>query len=133
MDSLMPPRPPLKEDSFEMPLFPITIDNASPFKQSIRLSPTSTPLPLSPLEPMEAHELFCLAENSDDISEILDRLEPNQLLLCTWSYFQHCQRTAHQLEKEARLQRNLADSLLGELRQLQIDKILRPVVLKSRQ
>jgi hypothetical protein len=81
---------------------------------------------------MEAHELFCLAENSDDISEILDRLEPNQLLLRTWSYFQHCQRTAHHLEKEVRFQRNLADSLLGELRQLQIDKVLCPVVLKSR-
>jgi hypothetical protein len=132
MDSLTPPRPPLKEDSFEMPPFPIIIDNASPFEQSMRLSATSTPLPLSPLEPMEAHELFCLAENSDDISEILDRLEPNQLLLRTWSYFQHCQRTAHQLEKEARFQRNLADSLLGELRQLQIDEVLRPVVLKSR-
>jgi hypothetical protein len=139
MDSLTPPRPPLKEDSFEMPPFPIIIDNASPFERSIRLSTTSTPLPpspleppSSPLEPMEAHELFCLAENSDDISEILDRLEPNQLLLRTWSYFQHCQRTAHHLEKEARFQRNLADSLLGELRQLQIDEVLRPVVLKSR-
>jgi hypothetical protein len=139
MDSLTPPRPPLKEDSFEMPPFPITIDNASPFERSIRLSATSTPLPpspleppSSPLEPMEAHELFCLAENSDDISEILERLEPDQLLLRTWSYFQHCQRTAHQLEKEARFQRNLADSLLGELRQLQIDEVLRPVVLKSR-
>jgi hypothetical protein len=132
MDSLTPPRPPLKEDSFEMPPLPITIDNASPFEQSMRLSATSTPLPLSPLGPMEAHELFCLAENSDDISEILDRLEPNQLLLRTWSYFQHCQRTARQLEKEARFQRDLADSLLGELRQLQIDEVLRPVVLKSR-
>jgi hypothetical protein len=140
MDSLTPPRPPLKEDSFELsPLLPITIEIASPFEQPIRLSATSTPLPPSPLEPspsplepMEAHELFCLAENSDDISEILDRLEPDQLLLRTWSYFQHCQRTAHQLEKEARFQRNLADSLLGELRQLRIDEVLRPVVLKSR-
>jgi hypothetical protein len=133
MDSLTPPRPPLKEDSFELsPLLPITIEIASPFEQSIRLSATSTPLPPSPLEPMEAYELYCLAENSDDISEILELLEPNNHLLRTWSYFQHCQHTAHKLEKEARFQRNLADSLLGELRQLRIDEILRPVIVKAR-
>jgi hypothetical protein len=133
MDSLTPPRPPLKEDSFELsPLLPITIEIASPFEQSIRLSATSTPLPLSPLEPMEAYELYCLAENTDDISEILELLEPDNHLLRTWSYFQHCQHTAHKLEKEAWFQRNLADSLLGELQQLQIDEILRPVIVKAR-
>ena len=93
---------------------------------------TSTLLPPSPLELMEAYELFRLAENSDVISEILDLLEPDELLKCTWSYFQHCQQTTQKLEKEARFQKDLADSLLGELQQLNIDKVLHPVVVKAR-
>ena len=119
MDSLALPRLPFKENFFEIsqpPPFPIPIKTVSPFEQSIRLSATSALLPLSPLEPMEAYELFCLAENSDDISEILDLLEPDELLKHTWSYFQHCQQTTQKLEKEARFQKDLADSLLGELR-----------------
>ena len=67
---------------------------------------------------------FHLAENSDDISEILDLLESNELLLHTWSYFQHCQQTAQKLEKEARFQKDLAESLLGDLRTLKINEIL---------
>ena len=129
MESLMLPHEfPYKEDSFENSpaMIPITIDNASPSEPSRRLSPTSIPLPLSPitLEPMDAYECFRLAENSEDISKILDLLEPNELLLCTWSYFQHCQQTAQKLEKEARFQKDLAKSLLGDLRTLKIDKIL---------
>ena len=64
---------------------------------------------------MDAYECFCLAENSDDISEILDLLEPNELLLRTWSYFQHCQQTAQKLEKEARFQKDLAEDLMTDL------------------
>ena len=60
---------------------------------------------------MDAYECFRLAENSDDISKILDLLESNELLLCTWSYFQHCQQTAQKLEKEARFQKDLAEDL----------------------
>ena len=64
---------------------------------------------------MDAYECFHLAENSDNISEILDLLEPNELLLRTWSYFQHCQQTAQKLEKEARFQKDLTKSLLENL------------------
>ena len=81
---------------------------------------------------MDAYECFHLTENSDDISEILDLLEPNELLLCTWSYFQHCQQTAQKLEKEARFQKDLAESLLGDLQTLKIDEILRPIIIKAR-
>ena len=124
MESLIPPHKlPYKEDSFENSpaTILITIDNASPSRQ---LLPTSIPLPPSPitLKPMDTYECFCLAENSDDISEILDLLEPNELLLCTWSYFQHHQQTAQKLEKEAWFQKDLAKSLLGDLRTLKIDK-----------
>ena len=134
MESLIPPHKfPYKEDSFENSpaTIPITINNASPSRQ---LSLTSIPLPPSPiaLKPMDAYECFHLAENSNDISEILDLLEPNELLLCTWSYFQHCQQTTQKLEKEARFQKDLTESLLGDLRMLKIDKILQPVIAKAR-
>ena len=107
---------PYKEDSFENSpaTIPITIENASPLKTLRRLSPTSTPFPPSPTilnEQMDAYECFRLAENSDDISKILDLLESNELLLRTWSYFQHCQQTAQKLEKEARFQKDLAEDL----------------------
>ena len=120
---------PYKEDSFKNSpsTIPITIDNASPLETLRRLSPTSIPLPPSPTilnKPMDAYECFLLAENSDNISEILDLLEPNELLLCMWSYFQHCQQTAQKLEKEARFQKDLAEGLMGDLRILKIDEIL---------
>ena len=130
MELLTPSREfPYKEDSFEnSPVtIPITIENTSPLETSRRLSPTSTPFPPSPTilnEQMDAYECFCLAENSDDISEILDLLEPNKLLLCTWSYFQHCQQTTHKLEKEARFQKDLMEDLMTDLRTLGIDEIL---------
>ena len=127
---------PYKEDSFENSpsTIPITVDNASPLEILRQLSPTLIPLPPSPttLEPMDAYECFRLAENSDDISEILDLLEPNELLLHTWSYFQHCQQTAQKLEKEARFQKDLTESLLGNLRILKINKILQPIIVKAR-
>ena len=82
---------------------------------------------------MDTYECFRLAENSDDISEILDLLEPNELLFHTWSYFQHCQKTAQKLEKEAWFQKDLAKSLLENLQILKIDEILRPIIVKARQ
>ena len=88
--------------------------------------------PLTTLEPMDAYECFRLAENSDDISEILDLLEPNKLLLHTWSYFQHYQQTAQKLEKEAWFQKDLAESLLGNLWILKINEILWPIIVKAR-
>ena len=121
MELLTPSREfPYKEDSFENSpaTIPITIESASPLETSRQLSPTSTPFPPSPTilnEQMDTYECFCLAENSDDISEILDLLEPNELLLCTWSYFQHCQQTAQKLEKEARFQKDLAEDLMADL------------------
>ena len=134
MESLIPSHKfPYKEDSFKNSpaTIPITNDNASPSRQ---LSLTSIPLPLSPitLEPMDAYECFYLAENSNNISEILDLLEPNELLLRTWPYFQHCQQTAQKLEKEAQFQKDLTESLLGNLRMLKIDEILQPVIAKAR-
>ena len=73
---------------------------------------------------MDAYECFRLAENSDDISEILDLLEPNELLLRTWSYFQHCRQTTQKLEKEVRFQKDLADGLMEDLRRYGIDEVL---------
>ena len=120
---------PYKEDSFKNSpsTIPITVDNASPLEILRQLSPTSIPLPPSPTilnEPMDMYECFCLAENSNNISEILDLLEPNELLLRTWSYFQHCQQTTQKLEKEARFQKDLAEGLMGDLRVLKIDEVL---------
>ena len=135
MDSLTLPRTSFKENSFEIPQPPqflIMIETVSPFEQSIWLSATSTPLPLSPLKPMDAYELFHLAESSDDISKIMDLLEPDKLLKCMWSYFQHCQQTAQKLEKEAQFQKGLANSLLGELQQLYVNEVLCPVIVKAR-
>ena len=128
---------PYKEDSFENSpsTIPITVDNASPLEILRQLSPTSIPLPPSPTilnEPMDAYECFRLAENSNNISEILDLLEPNELLLHTWSYFQHCQQMAQKLEKEARFQKDLAEGLMGDLRMLKIDEVLRPIIAKAR-
>ena len=138
MDSLTPSREfPYKEDSFKNSpaTIPITIENASPLETLRRLSPTSTPLPPSPTtrnEFMDAYECFRLAENSDDISEILDLLEPNELLLRTWSYFQHCRQTTQKLEKEVRFQKDLADGLMEDLRKYGINEVLRPVIAKAR-
>ena len=128
---------PYKEDSFENSpsTIPITVDNASPLETLRRLSPTSIPLPPSPTtlnEFMDAYECFRLAENSDNISEILDLLEPNELLLRTWSYFQHCQQTAQKLEKEARFQKDLTEGLMGDLRMLKINEVLQPIITKAR-
>ena len=138
MDSLTPSREfPYKEDSFENSpaTIPIIIENVSPLETLRRLSPTSTPLPPSPTtrnEQMEAYECFRLAENSDNISEILDLLEPNELLLQTWSYFQHCRQTTQKLEKEVRFQKDLADGLMEDLRRYGIDEVLQPVIAKAR-
>ena len=64
---------------------------------------------------MDAYELFWLSENIDDIGKIVELLEPNPLLLWTWSYFGHCQQTTRKLEEEVQYQKDSAESLLGEL------------------
>ena len=88
MDFLAPPELPHQETP-QSPLFPITIETPSPYEYLVDLSITST-LP-RPLKPMDAYELFWLSENIDDINRIVELLEPNPLLLRTWSYFAHCQ------------------------------------------
>ena len=128
---------PYKEDSFKNSpsTILITVNNTSPLEILRQLSPTSIPLPPSPTtlnEPMDVYECFRLTENSDNISEILDLLEPNELLLHTWSYFQHCQQTAQKLEKEAWFQKDLAESLMGNLQMLKINEILWPIITKAR-
>ena len=81
---------------------------------------------------MDAFELFWLSENIDDINKIVKLLEPNPLMLRTWSYFGHCQRTARELEKEMRYQKDSAESLLMELQTLGIDETLRPIIAEAR-
>ena len=88
MDSLTPPQLPHQETPGS-PSFPVTIETPSPYEYPVDLSATSTPP--RPLEPMEAYKLFWLSENIDDISKIVELLEPNLLMLRTWSYFGHCQ------------------------------------------
>ena len=129
MDSLAPPELPHQE-TLVSPSFPITIETPSPYEYPVDLSATSTPPHL--LEPMDAYELFWLSENIDDISKIIELLEPNPLMLRTWSYFGHCQRTARKLEEEVRYQKDSAESLLEELRRLGIDEVLCPLISKAR-
>ena len=113
MDSLAPPELPHQETPGS-PSFPITVKTLSPYEYPVDLSATSNPP--QPLEPMDAFELFWLSENIDNISKIVELLEPNPLMLRTWSYFGDCQRTARELEKEVRYQKDSAESLLEELR-----------------
>ena len=113
MYSLAPPKLPHQETPGS-PSFPVTIETPSPYKYPVDLSATSTPP--QPLKPMDAFELFWLSENIDDISKIVELLEPNPLMLRMWSYFRHCQRTARELEKEVQYQKDSAESLLEELR-----------------
>ena len=112
MDSLTPPELP-HSGTPGSPSFPVTVETPSPYENLIDLSSTSTPP--RPIEPMDAFELFWLSENIDDINKIVELLEPNPLMLRTWSYFGHCQRTARELEKEVRYQKDSAESLLMEL------------------
>ena len=113
MDSLTPPKLP-HSGTPGSPSFPVTIETLSPYEYPVDLSATST-LP-RPLEPMDTFKLFWLSENIDDISKIIELLEPNPLMLRTWSYFGHCQRTTRELEKEVQYQKDSAESLLMELR-----------------
>ena len=129
MDSLAPPKLPHQETPGS-PSFPVTIETPSPYKYPVDLSATSTPP--QPLEPMDTFELFWLSKNIDDISKIVELLEPNPLMLWTWSYFGHCQRTARELEKEVQYQKDSAESLLEELQRLGIDKVLCPLISEAR-
>ena len=81
---------------------------------------------------MDAYKLFHLSENIDNINRIIELLEPNKLLLWTWSYFGHCQWTARKLEEEMWYQKDSAEDLLVELRKLKIDKVLHPLVAEAR-
>ena len=130
MDSLAPPELP-HSGTPGSPSFPVTVKTPSPYENLIDLSSTST-LP-RPIEPMDAFELFWLSENINDISKIMELLEPNPLMLWTWSYFGHCQRTARELEKEVRYQKDSTESLLMELRWLGIDETLCPLIVEARQ
>ena len=129
MDSLAPPKLPHQETPGS-PSFPITVETPSPYEYPVDLSETSTPL--RPIEPMDAFELFWLSKNIDDINQIVELLEPNPLMLRTWSYFGHCQQTARELEKEVQYQKNSAKSLLMELRHLGIDEVLCPIIAEAR-
>ena len=129
MDSLAPPDLPHQETPGS-PSFPITVKTPSPYENPIDLSTTTTSP--RPIEPMDTFELFWLSENIDDINKIVELLEPNPLMLRTWSYFGHCQRTARELEKEMRYQKDSAESLLLELRHLGIDETLRPIIAEAR-
>ena len=129
MDSLAPPKLPHQETP-RSPSFPVTIETPSPYEYLVDLSATSTPP--QPLEPMDAFELFWLSENINDISKIVELLEPNPLMLRTWSYFGHCQRTTRELEKEVWYQKDSAESLLEELRRLGIDEALHPLIAEAR-
>ena len=79
-----------------------------------------------------AFRSFCQTHNIDDISKIVELLEPNLLLLWTWSYFGHCQQTARKLEEEVRYQKDSAESLLEELQRLGIDEVLCPLIAEAR-
>ena len=129
MDSLTLPELPHQETPGS-PSFPVTVETPSPYEYPVDLLDTSTPP--RPLEPMDAFELFWLSENIDDINQIVELLEPNPLMLQTWSYFGHCQRTARELEKEMRYQKDSTESLLLELRALGIDETLRPIIAEAR-
>ena len=129
MDSLAPPELPHQETPGS-PSFPITVETPSPYENPIDLSSASTPP--QPIEPMDAFELFWLSENIDDINQIVELLEPNPLMLRTWSYFGHCQQTTRELEKEMRYQKDSAESLLLELRRLGIDEVLCPIIAEAR-
>ncbi|KIM37953.1 hypothetical protein M413DRAFT_30601 [Hebeloma cylindrosporum] len=54
-----------------------------------------------PFEPVEPFELHALADKAETATEIIDIIEDDNLLLCTWYYFEHCMRTAKRLRKEA--------------------------------
>ena len=131
MDSLTPPEFPYQE-TLQSPLFPVTMENPSPYEYPINLLATSTPPLHNPLEPMDTYELFHLYKNIDNVNKILELLEPNKLLLWTWYYFQHCQQTAKKLEEEMWYQRNSAEDLLEELWKLKIDEGLCPLVAEAR-
>ena len=129
MDSLAPPELP-RQETPGSPSFPVTVETPSPYEYPVDLSATSTSP--RPIGPMDAFELFWLSENIDDINKIVELLEPNPLLLRTWSYFRHCQRTTRELEKEMRYQKDSAKSLMMELRHLGIDEVLRPIITEAR-
>jgi len=91
------------------------LDISSPFEITLQISATSTPLPSSPVYELNANSLWELAEKDEGTDEIIDFIGDNELVRRTWLHFQHCRHTAWRLEKEARQQKEIADTLFKHL------------------
>ena len=107
---------------------PPDLDVSSPFEITLRISATSTPLPSSPVYKLDANSLWKLADEDEGSSEIIDLIGDNDLVRRTWLHFQHCRHTAWRLEREARQQKEIADTLFEHLRMDGINEILRPMI-----
>ena len=109
------------------------LDVSSPFKITLRISATSTPLPSSPIYELDANSLWELAnDDGEGTDEIIDLIGDNDLVQRTWLHFQHCQHTAWRLEREARQQKEIADTIFEHLRMDGINEILRPMIRQPR-
>jgi len=108
------------------------LDVSSPFKITLRISATSTPLPSSPVYELDANSLWKLADEDEGSSEIIDLIGDNDLVRRTWLHFQHCRHTAWRLEREARQQKEIVDTLFEHLRMDGINEILRPMIRQPR-
>jgi len=108
------------------------LDVSSPFEITLRISATSTPLPSSPIYELDANGLWKLADEDEGSSEIIDLIGDNDLVRRTWLHFQHCRHTAWRLEREARQQKEIADTLFEHLRMDGINEILRPMIRQPR-
>ena len=109
-----------------------TLDVSSPFEITLRISATSTPLPSSPVYELDANSLWELADKDEGADEIIDLIGDNDLVQRTWLHFQHCRHTAWRLEKEARQQKEITDTLFEHLRMDGINEILRPMIRQPR-
>jgi len=107
------------------------LDVSSPFEITLRISATSTPLPSSPIYELDANRLWELADKDEGADEIIDLIGDNDLVRRTWLHFQHCRHTAWRLEREARQQKEIADTLFEHLRMDGINEILRPMIRQT--
>jgi len=108
------------------------LDISSPFEITLRISATSTSLPSSPMYELDANSLWELADKGEGTDEIIDLIGDNDLVRRTWLHFQHCRHTAWRLEREARQQKEIADTLFEHLRMDGINEILRPMIRQPR-
>jgi len=92
-------------------VLPLNQDPSSSFKITLQRSATSTPLPSSPIYKLDANSLFELSEKDGGSDDIIDFIGDNDLVRRTWMHFQHCRHTAWRLEREARQQKEIADTL----------------------